>query len=111
MLRSKIQKELDRMESLDVIEKVSTLTPWVNSMVTIVKPNGTLRLCINPQELNKAIRCEHYLMQTHRASGYQNAQCHHILSSGCQLRVLADKAGPGECQTMHFQQSIWEIHV
>ena len=38
MLRPKIQQELDRMESLDVIEKVSTPTPWVNSMVTIVKP-------------------------------------------------------------------------
>ena len=64
MLRPKIQQELDRMESLDVIEKVSTPTPWVNSMVTIVKPNGKLRICIDPRDLNKAIRREHYPMQT-----------------------------------------------
>ena len=64
MLRPKIQQELDRMESLDVIEKVSTPTPWVNSMVTIVKPNGTLRICIDPRDLNKAIKREHYPMQT-----------------------------------------------
>ena len=64
MLRPKIQQELDRMESLDVIEKVSTPTPWANSMVTIVKPNGTLCICINPRDLNKAIKREHYPMQT-----------------------------------------------
>ena len=64
VLRSKIQEELKHMESLDVIEKINTPTPWVNSMVTIVKPNGTLRICIDPRDLNKAIKCEHYPMQT-----------------------------------------------
>ena len=52
------------MERLEVIEKVSTPTSWVNSMVTIVKPNGTLRICIDPRDLNKSIRREHYPMQT-----------------------------------------------
>ena len=54
------------MESFDVMEKVSIPTPWVSSMVTIVlvKPNGTLRTCIYSQNLNKAIRYEHYLIQT-----------------------------------------------
>ena len=64
MLRSKAQKELDHMESLDVIKKVSTPAPWVSSMVTIVKLNGTLCICIDPWDHNKAIRCEHYLLQT-----------------------------------------------
>ena len=64
MLQSKIQQELDRMESLNVIEKVSTPTLWVNSMVTIEKPNGTLCICADPWDLNKAIRSEHYPMQT-----------------------------------------------
>ena len=41
MLLSKIQKELECMKSLDVIEKVSTPTLWVISMVT-VEPNKTL---------------------------------------------------------------------
>ena len=52
------------MESLDVIEKVSTPRSWVNSMVTIIKPNGTLHICINPRDLNKAIKWEHHPMQT-----------------------------------------------
>ena len=64
MLRPQLQEELERMERLEVIEKVSTPTSWVNSMVTIVKPNGTLRICIDPRDLNKSIRREHYPMQT-----------------------------------------------
>ena len=63
-----------------VIEKVSIPTPWVSSMVTIVlvKPNGILRTCIYSQNLNKVIIYEHYLIQTHQAYGYQNAQCNHL---------------------------------
>ena len=32
------------MEQLDVIEKINEPTEWVNSMVTVVKPNGKLRI-------------------------------------------------------------------
>ena len=52
------------MESLDVIEKVTGPTSWVNSMVTITKPNGSLRICIDPRNLNEAIQRGHYPMQT-----------------------------------------------
>ena len=63
-LRPKIQAELNQMEELDVIEKVEEATDWVNSMVTIVKPNGSLRICIDPRDLNKAIKREPYPMST-----------------------------------------------
>ena len=63
-LRPKTQEELQRMENIDVIEKVNTPTSWVNSMVTIVKPNETLRICIDPRDLNNAIKREHYPTQT-----------------------------------------------
>ena len=63
-LRPKIQAELSRMEELDVIERVEEPTDWVNSMVTIVKPNGSLRICIDPRDLNKAIKREPYPMST-----------------------------------------------
>ena len=63
-LHPKIQEELARMESLEVIEKVTEPTNWVNSMVSIIKPNGSLCICIDPRGLNKAIQWEHYPMQT-----------------------------------------------
>ena len=63
-LQPKIRAELTRMEELEVIEKVEEPTDWVNSVVTIVKPNGSLRICIDPRDLNKAIKCEPYPMST-----------------------------------------------
>ena len=63
-LRPKIQEELAYKECLDVIEKVTEPTNWVNSMVTIIKPNGSLCICIDPLHLKEAIQREHYPMQT-----------------------------------------------
>ena len=63
-LRPKVQQEFDRMEELGVIEKVEEPTDWVNSMVTIVKPNGKLRICIDPHDLNKAVKRDYYPMST-----------------------------------------------
>ena len=54
----KIQEELTWMEELDTIEKAAEPTDWVNSMVTIVKPNGSQRICIYPRDMNKAIKRE-----------------------------------------------------
>ena len=52
------------MEQLDVVERVHAPTDWVNSMVIVTKPNGKLRICIDPRDLNRAIKREHYLMKT-----------------------------------------------
>ena len=58
-LRPKVQEELNRMEKLDVI----TPTEWVSSLVTVVKPNK-IRLCIDPKDLNKAVKREYYPIKT-----------------------------------------------
>ena len=52
------------METLGVITRVHEPTEWVNSMVTVLKKNGQLRICIDPRDLNNAIRREHYPMKT-----------------------------------------------
>ena len=63
-LRAKVKKELERMEHLDVIERVKEPTDWVNAMVTVEKKNGKLRICIDPRDLNKSIKRTHYPMKT-----------------------------------------------
>ena len=63
-IRSKVKTELQRMERLNVIEKINEPTEWVNSMAVVVKPNGKLRICIDPRDLNQAIRREYYPMTT-----------------------------------------------
>ena len=45
-------------------ERVYEPSDWVNSMVTVIKPNGKLRICIDPRDLNKAINREHFPTKT-----------------------------------------------
>lgn len=63
-LRDKLKKELDRMVSMGVIKKVEAPTEWVNSMVVVKKPNGDLRVCMDPKDLNVNIKREHYQLPT-----------------------------------------------
>ncbi|KAK2721424.1 hypothetical protein QYM36_003645 [Artemia franciscana] len=48
------------MEEQGIIEKVSKPSDWVNSMVAIEKKDGSLRICIDPVDLNKSIRRPFY---------------------------------------------------
>ena len=59
-LRDRVQNELQDMESRGIIKKVNEPTAWVNSMVVNEKRSGKLRICIDPRDLNKALRREHY---------------------------------------------------
>ena len=52
--------ELQGTEKLDVIEKIYEPTEWVNGMAIVTKPNE----CIDPRDLNQAIRHEYYPMRT-----------------------------------------------
>ena len=43
-----------------VLCKVDQPTDWVNNLVVAEKRNGSLRLCLDPKDLNKAIKREHH---------------------------------------------------
>ena len=59
-LRDRLKKELDTMEKNSVIKRIEEPTDWVNSLVLVEKPDGSLRICLDPRDLNKAIKREHY---------------------------------------------------
>ena len=59
-LRKKVKDELKRMESLGVILKVDTSTPWCAGMVAVAKQDGTVRICMDLKPLNA-----HVLRETH----------------------------------------------
>lgn len=63
-LRKKLKEELGRMEKMDVITKMDEPTDWVSSLVTVVKKNGDLRICLDLRDLNKAIKREHFKLPT-----------------------------------------------
>ena len=52
------------MEKNDIIDQVDEPSDWVHSMVIVEKRDGKLRICLDPHDLNKAIRREHYPMQS-----------------------------------------------
>ena len=62
--RAKVVEDLRRMEKLGVIVRQEEPTEWVNSLVVVPKPTGAVRLCIDPRDLNLAIKRPHYPMKT-----------------------------------------------
>ena len=72
------------MVASGILAPVTEPTEWVSSMLVIVKPNK-LRICLDPRDLNKAIRREHYQMPTvedmHRLRKKCSPSLGHVISS------------------------------
>ncbi|GFT55427.1 retrovirus-related Pol polyprotein from transposon 297 [Trichonephila clavipes] len=56
----KLKSSLDRLEKEGIVSKVNKPTDLVQSLVIVDKPNGNLRLRLDPRDLNKTIKREHY---------------------------------------------------
>lgn len=53
-LRQQVTDELKRLESADVIERISA-SEWVSPVVVVRKKDGSIRLCVDLREPNKAV--------------------------------------------------------
>ena len=59
-IKDELKAELDKMERQEVIRKVDEHTDWVSSLAYTTKRDGSLRICLDPQKLNNALRrCPH----------------------------------------------------
>ena len=72
--REKIEAELEMMVKKGVITPQIEPTPWVSSLTYPMKPNGDIRICLDPKDLNKAIIRENHKAPTlteitHKLSG------------------------------------------
>ena len=59
-----IDKELDYLIKEEIITEQVEPTPWVSSVTFPRKPNGEVRVCLDPSNLNKAIIREHHKPMT-----------------------------------------------
>ena len=60
VLREQLKQELLKMESQGIIRKVMDHVDWCSSLTYATKKDGTLRICLDPQRLNDALkRCPH----------------------------------------------------
>ena len=63
-LHPKLDKELDEIVEQGIITPVNGPSDWVNALVIHEKPNGRLRTCLDPKDLSKVIKREHYSVPT-----------------------------------------------
>jgi len=63
-LKEEVIKKIKLLEEQQVLHKVEEPTPWISSLVALKKPNGTIRPCLDPKDLNRAIVRNHYQIPT-----------------------------------------------
>ena len=61
-LLKKVEAELNKLENAGIIEKVDKPTDWCAAMVPVVKPNNSVRICVDLQKLNNAVKRENYML-------------------------------------------------
>ena len=95
--KAEIEKELNDMVCQDIIEKQMELTPWVSSLMYLKKPNGKLKICLDPKDLNKAI-----IWENHKAGRNSGRHCIHTNWSNKILKSRGNKAFFG----MHLTEQV-----
>ncbi len=58
-MREEVFDELQRMQKMGVITPVNDARPWCHAMVVARKPNGKVRICIDPRTINPWIEREY----------------------------------------------------
>jgi len=62
-LKAELKAHIEELEKIKVLKKVTQLTDWISSEV-VMRKGDKLRLCIDPKDLNKALKHSHYPMPT-----------------------------------------------
>ena len=63
-MQSAYKADLDRLMREGIITEVHEHTEWINSIVPVMKEDGSLRLCLDPKDLNKAIERNQWYART-----------------------------------------------
>ena len=63
-MQSAYKAELDRLMKEGIITEVHEHTEWIYSIVPVMKEDGSLGLCLDPKDLNKAIKRKQWYART-----------------------------------------------
>lgn len=64
ILYPKLKAKLAKMVEQGIISRVEEPREWVHNLVSSVKPSGDLRICLDPNSLNKYVVKEQFLVPT-----------------------------------------------
>ena len=59
-----MKAELENLVSNQIIAPVTEPTNWVSSVLAVPKKDGSIRVCLDPKDLNTAIKRSHYPLPT-----------------------------------------------
>ncbi|CAB3252665.1 unnamed protein product [Arctia plantaginis] len=91
-IRDQVKIKLEEMVREGIIAKVDKPTDWVNSMTVVKKPNGSLRICLDPRNLNSAIKREHFKLPTFE-------------------EIVTKLAGSKYFSTLDAKQGFWQVKL
>ena len=57
-----LRKALEEMERDEIIARVTEPIDWCSRLMIATKSDGDLRICLDPQSLNKSLRGQRYRM-------------------------------------------------
>ncbi|XP_055910817.1 uncharacterized protein K02A2.6-like [Eupeodes corollae] len=61
-IRAKVYDTLKKMEQKNIITKVETPSDWSHNMVIVEKGDKSIRICLDPRDLNVGLKQEHHLI-------------------------------------------------
>ena len=76
-----------------IIQPCPETTDWVHNLVTVMKKNGTLRLCLNPRNLNK-----HLIRNVHYTASWEDVQ--HSFKNGSTSQLSTPNLDIGQNQLL-----------
>ena len=92
-----LKAQLDKMESEGIIRPCPEVTDWVHNLVTVIKKDGSLRVCLDPRNLNK------YLVRSvHHTASWEDVQ--HSFRHGRLFSTLDAKSGYWTQKLSHNSQ-------
>ena len=63
-LRKQVDKKLEELLQLDIIEKVDGPTTWISPLVLVLKSHNDVRICVDMRQANPAVIRERYPLPT-----------------------------------------------
>ena len=91
-LKQRLHHALDKNMKSGVLVKVDQPTDWVSNLVIVEKKNGSLRLCLDPRDLNKGIKREHYKIPTMQ-------------------EIASEFAGKTVFSTLDLKDGYWQVQL
>ena len=92
---------------LGYLANVNEPTDWVNSMVMTEKKNGDVRICIDPKDLNMAIKREHFQIPTKEEILGELAGAKYFLKMDAQPASTKSSWMKSRPCDDHLQHTIW----